>query len=113
MSELAKRSKKIKKKEVNGVAAKAQIDEIFSSKKKKEPVEATGKSTGETKEKKKPKSAIKLTKRMMDKERAGEEVRRYTDDGLPIYSLKEFQQKYDVGKGGDTDKCPFDCDCCF
>jgi len=30
-------------------------------------------------------------------------------DGLPIYSLGELK----VGQGGDTELCPFDCECCF
>ena len=34
---------------------------------------------------------------------------RYTDDGLRIYSKEELN----MGKGGDTADCPFDCDCCF
>jgi hypothetical protein len=32
---------------------------------------------------------------------------RRTEDGLPIYSVEEL-----CGKGGETDDCPFDCDCC-
>lgn len=35
--------------------------------------------------------------------------RRTTDDGLLIYTAEELN----VGKGGDTDECPFDCWCCF
>lgn len=35
--------------------------------------------------------------------------RRVTEDGFKIYTLEELG----VGKGGDTDLCPFDCDCCF
>lgn len=35
---------------------------------------------------------------------------RRTEDGYAIYSEAELG----FGKGGgDTDKCPFDCDCCF
>jgi hypothetical protein len=36
--------------------------------------------------------------------------RRYTEDGLPIYTTSELGLS---NKGGDTDLCPFDCDCCF
>lgn len=32
-----------------------------------------------------------------------------TDDGLPVYRDKDLN----VGKGGATSRCPFDCDCCF
>lgn len=34
---------------------------------------------------------------------------RYDEEGLPIYTTEELK----VGAGGDTDKCPFDCECCF
>lgn len=30
-------------------------------------------------------------------------------DGLPIYSLEELN----IGQGGDTEDCPFECDCCY
>ena len=35
--------------------------------------------------------------------------RRYTEDGLKIFSMAELK----IGQGGDTEDCPFDCDCCF
>ena len=34
---------------------------------------------------------------------------RKTDDGLAIYDINELN----IGKGGDTHLCPFDCECCF
>lgn len=34
---------------------------------------------------------------------------RYDEDGLPIYTEEQLQ----MGKGGGTALCPFDCDCCF
>ncbi|TDH70319.1 hypothetical protein CCR75_002230 [Bremia lactucae] len=34
---------------------------------------------------------------------------RYDDDGLPIYTEAALQ----IGKGGNTTDCPFDCWCCF
>jgi hypothetical protein len=34
--------------------------------------------------------------------------RRYTEDGLPIYTVEELG----IGKGGNTPLCPIDCDCC-
>ena len=37
--------------------------------------------------------------------------RRYTEDGLPIYT--EAELKLDNPKAGTTPLCPFDCDCCF
>lgn len=39
----------------------------------------------------------------------GSKVRPLTDDGLPVYSAQEMK----IGMGGDTDQCPFDCECCF
>ncbi|CAH0481592.1 unnamed protein product [Peronospora belbahrii] len=34
---------------------------------------------------------------------------RYDEDGLPIYTETSLQ----IGKGGNTTDCPFDCWCCF
>ena len=34
---------------------------------------------------------------------------RYDAEGLPVYTPEELN----VGAGGETDKCPFDCDCCY
>ncbi|ETM44780.1 hypothetical protein L914_10024 [Phytophthora nicotianae] len=34
---------------------------------------------------------------------------RYDEDGLPIYTEASLQ----IGKGGNTKDCPFDCWCCF
>jgi hypothetical protein len=34
---------------------------------------------------------------------------RFTEEGYRIYTLEELN----VGKGGDTPLCPFDCNCCF
>ncbi|KAI9595267.1 hypothetical protein BDF19DRAFT_82501 [Syncephalis fuscata] len=39
----------------------------------------------------------------------GSQSSRYTEDGLPIYDAKLLR----IGEGGDTDQCPFDCECCF
>lgn len=36
-------------------------------------------------------------------------TRAKTEDGLPIYSVEELK----IGLGGDTEACPFDCECCF
>ena len=43
----------------------------------------------------------------------GEEAikrRKKTEEGFNIYSEEELGLNK---KGGDTDLCPFDCDCCF
>ncbi|GBE59772.1 hypothetical protein, conserved [Babesia ovata] len=34
-------------------------------------------------------------------------ARRRTEDNLPVYTIEELN----IGKGGDTDLCPFDCTC--
>lgn len=33
---------------------------------------------------------------------------RQTEDGFHIYAIEDLR----MGEGGDTDLCPFDCDCC-
>lgn len=33
---------------------------------------------------------------------------RYTDDGYPLYDVKDLN----IGNGLDTPECPFDCQCC-
>lgn len=44
-------------------------------------------------------TATKLNKGQLD----------YTDEGWKIYTPEELF----IGNGGDTDLCPFDCQCCF
>ncbi|GAA5919158.1 hypothetical protein JCM5296_004094 [Sporobolomyces johnsonii] len=63
--------------------------------------------------------AVKRAKDMTEEERkAAEEEERFrdsrgtrkkTEDGLPIYDVTELK----IGLGGDTELCPFDCECCF
>ncbi len=38
-----------------------------------------------------------------------EHANRFDEEGLPIYSTEELN----VGKGGSTAACPFECECCF
>ena len=35
--------------------------------------------------------------------------RRRDEEGLPVYSPDELN----MGRGGETGDCPFDCNCCF
>ncbi|GAA5870771.1 hypothetical protein JCM8547_001704 [Rhodosporidiobolus lusitaniae] len=51
------------------------------------------------------KAAAEEEERFMD----SRGTRRKTEDGLPIYDTTELK----IGLGGDTELCPFDCDCCF
>ncbi|KAG0327270.1 hypothetical protein BGZ99_008031 [Dissophora globulifera] len=36
-------------------------------------------------------------------------AKRRTDDGLRLFDIHDLN----IGKGGDTDQCPFECKCCF
>ncbi|GIX65373.1 uncharacterized protein BcabD6B2_48080 [Babesia caballi] len=36
-------------------------------------------------------------------------VRKRTEDNLPVYTVEELN----IGKGGGTELCPFDCHCCY
>ncbi|GFE55591.1 DUF1764 family protein, putative [Babesia ovis] len=36
-------------------------------------------------------------------------ARKRTEDNLPIYTVEELN----IGNGGGTELCPFDCDCCY
>ncbi|ORZ34871.1 hypothetical protein BCR44DRAFT_1500064 [Catenaria anguillulae PL171] len=35
--------------------------------------------------------------------------KRFTDDGYPLYYIEDLLAQ----EGGDTDLCPFECECCF
>lgn len=74
---------------------KSDIDNLFS--KKKKPI-------------KKPKEEKKQQERpkIVEKEKK-QEIRKRTEEGFLIYN----QEELNIGKGGDTELCPFDCDCCF
>ena len=37
------------------------------------------------------------------------DLRKTTQEGYNIYKEDELN----IGKGGDTKDCPFDCNCCF
>ncbi|CAM0141031.1 unnamed protein product [Umbelopsis sp. WA50703] len=39
----------------------------------------------------------------------GKKSKRMTDDGYPLYDVKDLN----IGLGGDTPDCPFDCTCCY
>lgn len=47
--------------------------------------------------------------RTIEAELGLEPARRLDKDGWPIYTEEELK----IGQGGDTELCPFDCDCCF
>ena len=63
--------------------------------------------------KKPEKPAAKPAKTMEKAEKkdtgAAKKSRKFTEDGLKIYTMEELK----IGQGGNTEDCPFDCDCCF
>ena len=76
------------------------IEEIFEKKKKPE---------------KEKKLAISASVISSHKDEYGDSrglrsgVKRYTEEGFPIFTVQEMNVK--VGK--ETVSCPFDCDCCY
>jgi hypothetical protein len=67
----------------------AEIDEIIGDVKAKRKKNAAAGATGKA---------------------SGPPKRRYTEDGLPIYTEEELGMNNP--KAGTTPLCPFDCDCC-
>ncbi|EKX72119.1 conserved hypothetical protein [Theileria equi strain WA] len=106
--------KKALKKEKNGALkseiadGKRKLDGIFKGLKKGKSNSVSAKDVkGESKDKlgrkdKKGKSQEYSTVPLEGKGRP-------TIDNLPVYTMEELN----IGKGGDTELCPFDCDCCF
>lgn len=106
---------------------KTDLDALFSkgkqiAKKKKKVTEAkkaeekAEEPQGKRIEAPKPKKAAekmsnfdKKLDELKEADQKSGKQRRVTEDGFKIYTLEELG----VGKGGDTDLCPFDCDCCF
>ena len=94
---------------------KGDIDEIFGQLKTKKEAAANA-----LREKEEDQALLKLLQRHSDKSENNsvalrtqanrDPKRRYTEDGLPIYTTEELGLSE---KGGDTDLCPFDCQCCF
>eukprot|EP00877_Chromochloris_zofingiensis_P010526 jgi/Chrzof1/5727/Cz16g13080.t1 len=100
--------------------AKDEINDIFGSKKKQKPAtveqsaNAGDPQVSDVAAHVKQAREAKLSKLEGSKDDIfGEEAtkaRKRTEEGYTIYSETELG----LGKkGGDTDLCPFDCDCCF
>lgn len=89
--------------------AKSNVEEIFSKIHSKGKNKSTdeGKKASSVKDTEKKKK--KKNKKKMDTFKNEAKSRKYTPDGLPIYTMEELN----IGKGGNTDLCPFDCNCCF
>jgi len=103
----------------------ASIDDIFASKTKpvkKDPIAGkAGKSSKITKEPAakivvdassvdaKPLKASKPANDDFADSRGAQKGRPKTEDGFLIFGTDELN----IGKGGETEQCPFDCNCCF
>lgn len=92
-------------KAVPGRIAAGDIDDIFKQVRTKEQSTA------------KPDKKVKLAPKPATFQGSKDDIfgtgqpkqRRYDAEGLPVYTADELN----VGAGGDTDQCPFDCTCCF
>ena len=81
-------------------AALTDIDDIFSN----------ARNLKKNKEKKRREKSKKKERNLKMIRPDSPKPVRFTDDGLPIYTEESLK----VGlSGGDTELCPFDCDCCF
>ncbi|GFR45278.1 hypothetical protein Agub_g6386 [Astrephomene gubernaculifera] len=92
---------------------KSEIDDIFSAGKKKAQESAAEKRAAEDAEPKddapSKKPRVEGSKDDIFGEATGK-GRKRTEEGYAIYSEEELGL---AKKGGDTDLCPFDCDCCY
>ncbi|DBB04822.1 hypothetical protein WJX82_005443 [Trebouxia sp. C0006] len=92
-------------KAVPGHIAAGEIDDIFKQ------VRAKTQSTA------KPAKKVKLAPKPAAFQGSKDDIfgtgqpkqRRFDAEGLPVYTADELN----VGAGGETDQCPFDCTCCF
>ena len=78
---------------------KGELDSLFKREKKSKVI----KKTDDTKKEK----TIKTVKEKKDKPKKSGQ--KYTKEGYKIYTTEELN----IGMGGDTPDCPFDCNCCF
>ena len=61
--------------------------------------------------KKKKEAPPPMDEKLLKEIKNEENGRKKTDDGFAIYTADEL--KIGLKGSGNTDKCPFDCDCCF
>lgn len=116
-----KKTKKVHKDcvEVSGVA---DIDNLFDDLAKDKKEKKRKKEKAEKAEKKKEKERVDLEKRLeveqkvSNRDANGKIISPYAPveridaaTGLPVYKAHLLE----VGGGGGTPLCPFDCDCCF
>jgi hypothetical protein len=100
--EIYEKTKEIEKKvneKKSEIKQHNEIDSIFSS--------------GKSKRDKTPVKEAKQEKTCEDDSffdsRGKLKATRFTDDGFPIFTAEQLN----IGKGGDTPDCPFDCKCCY
>jgi len=88
------------------------IDDIFEV-----GMKQAAKKKAERKEELKKKEEIEKKRR--ESKGKGKKKQHYSSDPKPLrYDAKAGMNIYSmeslgIGKGGDTDLCPFDCNCCF
>ncbi|KAI5189929.1 hypothetical protein NECID01_0724 [Nematocida sp. AWRm77] len=74
-----------------------ELDRIFTQKKT-----STKKNTPKEK-KPSPKDTYSI------RQENNKTLSKHTEEGFRIYSTEDLN----IGKGGQTEECPFDCTCCF
>ncbi|KAJ2850508.1 hypothetical protein IWW36_001825 [Coemansia brasiliensis] len=122
---VAKKKKKSASKAPSRSNQASEIDDIFSTK----PSEANSQN-----DRKSPSPSMPTDPKVVDATRVGKPEKstakrqqpapppnddfgdsrgknsKYTDDGLRVFYMEDLK----IGQGeGDTDLCPFDCQCCF
>jgi len=113
---------KHKKEESAKVSGNADIDDLFDDlaedkkKKKRKEEKAEKKKEKEEKEKIELEKRLEIEQKVSNRDANGRIISPYapvervdTATGLPVYKAHLLE----VGGGGGTDQCPFDCDCCF
>ncbi|CAD2091531.1 conserved protein, unknown function [Plasmodium vinckei lentum] len=107
-NKIKKKNEKIQK-EIS--EAKSNIDDIFNNIKAKDKNVKIN-ETGKIKKNNSEKKGSYPNKIKKKKETDGSKKntnRLHTPDGLPIYTMEELN----MGRGGYTKDCPFECNCCF
>ena len=101
----SKKGQKSEEKKTPKNDIKSELDNLFKSKKKKESKVAPSAAATEVSSKSK---TIKKDKKE-DDSKSKQKKARFTEEGYRIYTVDDLK----IGKGGDTEDCPFDCECCF
>ena len=82
---------------------KGELDSLFKREKKSKVIKKPDDS-------KKEKTIDLVKDKVKDKkDKPKKSGNKYTKEGYKIYTAEELN----IGMGGDTPDCPFDCNCCF